>query len=123
MQAGTPIIKALEVTAQVINNSLYFEVLAAAKTQVERGVPLSAPLAQSPLFPTIATQMILVGEQTGRLDDVLLKIATYYETQAEDKIKNLSSLLEPVIIVIIGIAVGFMVYSILVPIYNVAQLQ
>ena len=92
------------------------------RQQVERGIPLSVPISESPLFPIIATQMVLVGEQTGRLDDVLLKMADYYETKSEDNIKNLSSLLEPIIIVIIGLAVGFMVYSILVPIYNIAQL-
>ncbi len=122
-QAGTPIIKALEVTGEVMNNSIYHAEMANIRAQVERGIPLSAPIAQSKLFPEIATQMILVGEQTGRLDDVLLRMAEYYESQSEDKIKNLSNLLEPVIIVIIGLAVGFMLYSILVPIYNVAQLQ
>lgn len=123
IQAGTPIIKALDVTGAVINNSLYREVLLNVRQQVERGIPLSVPLSETKLFPTIASQMILVGEQTGRLDDVLLKMAEYYENQSEEKIKNVSNLLEPVIIVIIGLAVGFMVYSILVPIYNVAQLQ
>lgn len=123
IQAGTPIIKALDVTGAVINNSLYREVLLNVRQQVERGIPLSVPLTESKLFPAIASQMVLVGEQTGRLDEVLLKMAEYYESQSEDKIKNVSNLLEPVIIVIIGLAVGFMVYSILVPIYNVAQLQ
>ena len=123
VQAGTPIIKALDVTGAVINNSLYRDVMLDVRQQVERGIPLSVPLTESKLFPAIASQMILVGEQTGRLDEVLLKMAQYYETQSEDKIKNVSSLLEPVIIVIIGLAVGFMVYSILVPIYNVAQIQ
>lgn len=122
-QAGTPIIKALDVTGEVINNSLYRDELVVIRQQVERGIPLSAPLSESKLFPIIATQMVLVGEQTGKLDEVLLKMAEYYEDQSEEKIKNVSSLIEPVIIVIIGIAVGFMVYSILVPIYNIAQLQ
>lgn len=122
-QAGTPIIKAIEVTGEVINNSLYHEILANVRQQVERGIPLSVPLSESKLFPPIAVQMVLVGEQTGRLDEVLLKIADYYEEQSEEKIKTISTLLEPVIIAIIGLAVGFMVYSILVPIYNVAQLQ
>ncbi len=123
VSAGTPIIKALDVTGAVINNSLYREVLLNVRQQVERGIPLSVPLTESKLFPPIASQMILVGEQTGRLDEVLLKMAEYYEHQSEEKIKNVSNLLEPVIIVIIGVAVGFMVYAILVPIYNVAQLQ
>jgi len=123
MQAGTPIIKALDVTGEVINNSLYRDELILLRQQIERGIPLSVPLSESKLFPIIATQMVLVGEQTGKLDEVLLKMAEYYEDQSEEKIKNVSSLIEPVIIVIIGIAVGFMVYSILVPIYNIAQLQ
>ena len=123
IQAGTPIIKALDVTAAVINNSLYHDELLVIRQQVERGIPLSAPLSESKLFPIIATQMVLVGEQTGRLDDVLLRMAEYYESQSDEKIKNISSLLEPAIVAIIGIAVGYMVYSILVPIYNIAQFQ
>ncbi|MBI2590015.1 type II secretion system F family protein [Candidatus Berkelbacteria bacterium] len=121
VQAGTPIIEAISVTASVMDNLLYREYLAAAADQVKRGVPLSVPLQKTALFPLIVGQMIAVGEQTGRLDQILLKLAEYYEEEADSKIKQLSSLIEPIVIVLIGVGVGILVYAILVPIYNIAQ--
>lgn len=123
IQAGTPIIEALNVTADVVDNILYRELLTNAVEQVKRGVPLSVPIASSPLFPTIVAQMTAVGEQTGQLDKILANLAAYYEGEVDQKLKDISSLLEPIIIVIIGVGVGFLVYSILVPIYSIAQLQ
>lgn len=123
VQSGTPIIEAITVTGAVMDNVLYEEILADASEQVKRGIPLSVPLGQSELIPPIVSQMIEVGEQTGQLDQILLNLAGYYEGEADGKIKALGSLIEPVVIVFIGIGVGFLVYSILVPIYNIAQLQ
>jgi len=124
IQAGTPIIEALNVTAAAVNNSYYEDVLKQAVQEVKRGVPLSSPVNAHPeLFPSIVSQMVLVGEQTGQLDKILLSLAEYYESEVDTKLKAISSLVEPVVIVVIGIAVGFLVYSILVPIYNIAQLS
>ncbi|MBI4185433.1 type II secretion system F family protein [Candidatus Berkelbacteria bacterium] len=123
VSAGTPIIESITVTGMVLDNVVYNEVLAGAAEQVKRGVPLSVPIQKSSLFPAIVGQMIEVGEQTGQLDSILLNLASYYEGEADAKIKQLGSLIEPVVIVIIGIGVAFLVYSILVPIYNIAQFQ
>ena len=123
VQAGTPIIEALNVTADAVDNYYYRELLLNAVGQVKRGIPLSVPLSQSKYFPPIVAQMVSVGEQTGQLDKILLNLGKYYEGEVDDKLKNVSSLVEPVIIVIVGIAVGFLVYSILMPIYSIAQLQ
>lgn len=121
--SGVPIIQALEITASVMNNYLFSNVLATARSEIERGLPLSAPLERSPLFPKIVTQMILVGEQTGRLDQILERLAIYYETDMDDKVKGISSLIEPVIIVILGVGVAFLVMAVLMPIYNITQIQ
>lgn len=123
VQAGTPIIEALNVTADVLDNVYYAELLRGAVSQVKRGIPLSVPLGESKYFPPIVSQMVSVGEQTGQLDKILLNLGDYYQGEVDDKLKNISALIEPVIIVIVGIGVGFLVYSILIPIYNIAQIQ
>ncbi len=123
VKAGIPIIEALEITSQVMNNVIFKESLQAAGAQVERGIPLSTPLGQNQFFPKIVSQMILVGEQTGKLDQILEKLAIYYEDEMDTKIRGLSSLIEPVIIVILGIGVAFLVMAILMPIYNITQVQ
>lgn len=123
VKAGIPIIQALDITSQVMNNVIYKEGLLQAEAQVERGIPLSTPLAQNPFFPTIVSQMVLVGEQTGKLDAILEKLAIYYEEEMDNKIRGLSSLIEPVIIVILGVGVAFLVMAILMPIYNITQVQ
>lgn len=123
IQAGTPIIEALNVTADVIDNVYYRDLLHDAVGQVKRGIPLSVPLSQSSYFPPIVSQMVAVGEQTGQLDKILLNLGQYYQGEVDDKLKNISTLIEPIIIVIVGIGVGFLVYSILIPIYNIAQIQ
>ena len=123
VQAGTPIIEALHVTAEALDNVYYQELLKDAVSQVKRGIPLSVPLSKSSYFPPIVGQMVAVGEQTGELDSILLNLGTYYQGEVDDQLKNISSLIEPIIIVVVGIGVGFLVYSILIPIYNIAQLQ
>lgn len=123
IKAGIPIIEAIDITSQVMNNGIYQLILTQARAQVERGIPLSTPLAQTPYFPVIVSQMIRVGEQTGRLDEVLLKLALYYEDEVDSRIKTIATLIEPLIIVILGIAVAFLVIAILMPIYNIAQIQ
>ncbi len=123
IQSGTPIIEALNVTADVLDNVYYAELLRSAVGQVKRGIPLSVPLGESTYFPPIVSQMVSVGEQTGQLDKILLNLGAYYQGEVDDKLKNISALVEPIIIVVVGIGVGFLVYSILIPIYNIAQIQ
>lgn len=121
VKSGTPIIEALSITAEVMNNSLYAETLFNARDEISRGVPMSVPISRSPLFPLIIPQMILVGEQTGRMDQVLENLADYFEQETGTKIKSLSSLFEPIMIVIVGLGVAFMVFAIFIPIYSIAQ--
>lgn len=120
---GVPIIQALGIVAEVMNNNVYKKTLKQAGTEVERGTALSTPISKNTYFPPIVSQMILVGEQTGRMADVLKKLGEYYETDTEEKVKGITSLFEPALIIIIGIGVGFVVYSIILPIYQMSQLQ
>lgn len=123
IESGTPIIDALKITADVMNNQIYKDFLLVTSEKIERGLPLSEILQKSEDFPVIVPQMVLVGEKTGKVDEVLLRLADYYEDRSNAKVKNFASLAEPILIVIIGIGVGFVVFSIIMPIYNLAQIQ
>jgi len=89
---------------------------------LERGLPLSKPIAENRLYPPLVSQMILVGEQSGKLDTALNDIADNYKKESLSQLKTLSSLIEPVLIIIVGLGVAFMVYAILMPIYQIAQI-
>ena len=116
--AGVPINQALETVAAAMGNILYRDAILAAGEQVVRGVPLSVPIRADPNFPPLLSQMIAVGEETGKLDEVLLKVAVFFENQAEESVKNLSAALEPLIMIVLGVMVGLLVLSIITPIYN-----
>lgn len=116
--AGIPITQALEIVAAAMSNILYRDAILAAEQQVEKGVPLSVPIRADPNFDPLLAQMIAVGEETGKLDEVLEKVAGFFESQAEQSVKNLSTALEPIILVVLGVMVGGLVLAIITPIYN-----
>lgn len=121
--SGLPIIQALDITSQVMNNKIYQASLIQAQADVGRGLPLSVSLNQNRFYPKIVTQMILVGEQTGRLDQLMEKLAGYYENELDTKVKGIATLIEPLVIVTLGIGVAFLVIAVLMPIYNLTQVQ
>lgn len=121
MQAGVPIIESIKITIAIMNNRIYTRILKNVILQVERGIPMSVPLTKEPDFTILTTQMIMIGEQTGRLEMLLSKVADYYEEETDTKIKTISSLIEPVTIVVIGVGVAFILYSILYPIYSLTS--
>jgi type IV pilus assembly protein PilC len=119
--AGLPIIETIAITSDVIQNRIFAKSLKNISAQVERGIPMSVPMQRDKNFPVLVSQMVMVGEQTGKMDSVLTKMADYYETETDNLIKGMAGLIEPVIIVVIGLGVGFLVYAIMVPIYSIAQ--
>lgn len=121
--AGVPLLDALKIGASVMNNSIYEESIARVAGQVEKGVPLSVQLSKDIVFPPFLGQMAAVGEETGQLDNVLSKVSDYYEESTDQAIKTISTLIEPVILVVMGLGVAFLVFAVLVPIYNIAQIQ
>lgn len=121
IEAGLPIIEAIDIVAEVMDNAVYAQSLKETAGQVKRGVPMSRPLANDQNFPPIVSQVVNVGEQTGELDKILKKLADFYETDVNSKISGLSSLVEPMVMVVLGIGVAFIVFSILMPIYNISQ--
>jgi len=116
--AGIPITQSLEITAAAMSNILYRDSILAAEKQVERGIPLSVPVRQDKNFEPLLAQMIAVGEETGKLDEVLDKVANFFEGQASQLVKNLATAIEPVILVALGVMVGLLVLAIISPIYQ-----
>ena len=116
--AGIPIITALKVVAALLASPTFREGIDFAISRVERGSPLYQPLAANPTFPPIIAQMIRVGEETGKMDEVLDRLSLYFEGESETLIRNLTTALEPIILVVLGMGVGILVLSIILPIYN-----
>ena len=121
VSGGIPIIKAIQIVGDIINNTVYQEALNQVAVKVSTGSSISDALAAHKEFPVITTQMVRVGEQSAQLDEIMLKMASYYEKEVDDKVAILSSLLEPIIMVILGIGVGILVAGVLLPIYNLAS--
>lgn len=118
---GIPIIQALKIISEVINNVIYRDIIVDATEQLQNGRSISDSLMGHKEFPPIVTQMVHVGEETAQLDEILGKLAVFYEKEVDDKISILTTLLEPLIMIILGLAVGALVAGILLPIYNLAS--
>lgn len=118
---GIPVIQSLKIISDIINNVIYRDILLEAAQQVTNGKSISESLAHHKEFPPLVTQMVKVGEQTAQLDTILLKLALFYEKEVDAKVGTLSSLLEPIIMLILGLGVGILVAGVLLPIYNLAS--
>jgi type IV pilus assembly protein PilC len=118
--AGVSITRAVEITKDVVQNVYYKKVLEDAKVGIERGAPFSQAFAtNNNLYPIMMSEMIQVGEETGKLSDMLLQIALFYEEEIENKTKNLSTIIEPLLMLVIGAAVGFFAISMISPLYSI----
>lgn len=117
--AGMPITRSLEITSRVLGNSQFRETVGRAAVAIQRGEKLGQILSSRPdLFPAVVTQMVAVGEETGTLSKMLLRLALFYEEEVATTAKNLSTIIEPVLMIIIGAAVGFFAISMIQPIYG-----
>jgi type IV pilus assembly protein PilC len=117
--AGVPLLQALEITGRTGGNVAIEEAMDGVIASVKRGGTIAAPLAQAPIFPSMVTHMVGVGEETGALDSMLDRIAEFYEEQVEASVKALTSILEPIMIIVIGGIVGFIVISMYLPLFEV----
>jgi type IV pilus assembly protein PilC len=117
--AGVPIMQAIEVTGHTAGNTVLEEAMESVIESVKSGGSLAAPLKQAPIFPAMVAQMIAVGEETGNLDTMLTKVADFYEDEVAAAIKALTSILEPVMIVLVGAIVGFIVVAMYMPMFKV----
>jgi type IV pilus assembly protein PilC len=121
MGAGVAVLEALDVTSRAVGNVVYEKALTDAAKQVKEGASLSSIIEKNPLFPAIVSQMLSVGEETGQTDVVLVKVADFYEEEVDVAIDGLSSIIEPVMIVIMGSMVGLIAASVMTPIASLAQ--
>ncbi len=121
--SGLSIIRALELTAMSLSNDMFKEVIFEAKEEVERGGSLALPIARSDYFPLIVSSMIAVGEETGELDTVLAKVSQYYKEEVDQATENMSSLLEPVFLVIMGVAVAFIALGVYTPMFQLSEVM
>ncbi|MBI3888404.1 type II secretion system F family protein [Candidatus Nomurabacteria bacterium] len=118
--SGVSITRAVEITEDVVQNIYYKKVLEEAKTAIEKGAPFSQVFEANPnLYPIMMSEMIQVGEETGKLSDMLLQIALFYEEEVENKTKNLSTIIEPMLMIFIGAGVGFFAISMISPLYSI----
>ena len=121
MSAGVSVLDSIEVTGKAIGNSVLEDELIAAAKQVANGSQLSQPLSESKVFPAIVSQMLSVGEETGQIDEVLIKVAEFYEDDVDATVESLSSILEPIMIVVMGVMVGLIAASVIGPISNLSN--
>lgn len=119
VSAGVPLIQALDITARTAGNRVVEDVMGSVIESVKQGGTIADPLRAAPVFPGMVVAMVAVGEETGALDGMLTKIADFYEDQVDAAVKSLTSILEPVMLVVVGGMVGFIVISMYLPLFKV----
>jgi len=122
LSSGVDVVVALGVTADVMQNHLYKAVLKETQASIQKGEPMSAVFVRyEKLYPTFVGEMISVGEETGKISDLLLGVAVYYEGDVDEKTKDLSTIIEPVLMIVIGVGVGIFAISMLAPTYSLVN--
>lgn len=119
LSSGVPMMRAIEIVAETAGNEVLTRAIVETKTALREGSRLSPPLVKSGLFPPMVTHMIDIGEETGRMSEMLIKVAEFYEQEVDATVKALTSLIEPILIVFLGVIVGFIVISIMGPMFSI----
>ncbi|MBN2113817.1 MAG: type II secretion system F family protein [Acidimicrobiia bacterium] len=121
-RTGVPVLQALDIVADTAGNAVVSEALADVQESVKRGESLAGPLARHEVFPPMVTHMMAVGEETGALDAMLAKVADFYDQEVDDSVNALTSLIEPFLIVVMGVGVGGILISLYLPMFSIANL-
>jgi len=121
LSSGVPIIQGLIINAKGLGNEIYKKRVMLASEDISRGIPLGESLRDTPEFPAMMVQMIAVGEETAQLDNIAAKIAEYYEDEVDTEVAGLSKVLEPAILLVVGVVVGGIVAAIMLPIIQLTQ--
>lgn len=119
--SGTLVVDSLEQSARVVGNAIYEHDIVEIAKRVEKGVTVGNAMEVSAHFPPLLVQLTKIGEQTGKLDENLIRASEYFEREAEQTVKTLTTVLEPILMVILGVGVAFIIISIILPIYNLIQ--
>jgi len=120
--AGVDIIKALEITGQTAGNWVVEEALADVRNKVQEGIPIAQPLAENPIFPPMVSHMIKIGEETGELEKMLSKVADFYEDEVDSSISSLTSIIEPLMMIGVGLMVGVIIIAMYLPMFKMLTL-
>lgn len=124
VSSGASLISAIDIAAEVSGNYYYKYALNSTSTLVEKGAALSVALQNQEIFPPLVIQMVKVGESTGKIDESLLKVSEYFERDLEIKVRTLTTSIEPILIIVLGVSVAFLIISVITPIYSlVSQIQ
>lgn len=118
LASGIPLMEAVDITARTMDNTIIKETLMSSKEEIARGVPLSVPLQASGIFPPMVYHMIKIGENTGNLENMLTKVADYYDEEVEVATQSLTAVMEPVIIIFLAVVVGGLALAILQPVFS-----
>ena len=121
IESGVPILSALAISRNATDNIIIKDAFDMASKKVEKGFPLSDPLMENKMLPPILGQMVAIGEHTGKMGDSLTKLSRYFETEADISVRTLTTMIEPLIMIILGVGVGFLVLAVLLPIYSLTS--
>jgi type IV pilus assembly protein PilC len=122
MQSGIPLLKSLEITAKVLDNKYFERQVADIRDDIKKGIPLSASLKKSGIFPLMLLSMISIGEESGTLDSVLIKTSDFYDEESDAAISKMVGILEPLMIIVMAAVIGFIVVSIMLPMFTMSTL-
>ena len=122
VKSGVPILSSLEIVAKTSGNKVVEQAVMAARASIKEGENIADPLAHSKVFPPMVTRMIAVGEKTGELEKMLTKIADFYENEVDAAITALTSLIEPMVIAVLGVVIGGIVIALFLPIFKISTL-
>lgn len=121
LTAGISLVEALKISSNVADNEVYRQAYVKIAERVEKGFSVANSFEEQEVFPLIVNQMVATGEATGKLDEVLMKVANYFSTEAEQSVKSLTSAIEPLIMIVLGVGVAFLVIAVIMPIYNLTS--
>jgi type IV pilus assembly protein PilC len=122
VRSGVPILEVLQIVAQTVGNVIMEKAIKTASVDIERGENISAALSKHPVFPTMIIRMVTAGEQTGKLDNMLERISDFLDEEIETTLSGLTSLIEPILIVFLGVVVGGMVICMFLPIFKMSEI-
>jgi type IV pilus assembly protein PilC len=121
INSGVPIMRSLEIVGETLGNAVLASAIDTTRLSIREGNKLSVPLAASGLFPTMVTHMIDVGEESGRLSEMMIKVGDFYDAEVESTVKGLTSMIEPLLIIFLGVVVGFIAVSVMTPIFTIVN--
>jgi type IV pilus assembly protein PilC len=122
LSSGVPILDGLAITARTAGNKIVEQAVMKCRISISQGKTIAEPLTESKIFPPMVCQMVAIGENTGSLDSLLKKVAEFYEDEVDSAVANLTALMEPVIMVVLGVIIGGLVISMYLPIFQMGSL-